>query len=199
MDVARDGRAIPGLLYLAFNQSEPQFAWGNMDLLRTDLGVCTEALSHVTMSSLFQQWPVSTGCKAALHEALGIIKISFWLPKQIARLNAFSFPFFFFGVVFVPLLSGTVVLQNCFPNLSQVRVIWSRERMITCSIWAWFHQMQNEVGVPVWGKVKSTVPKQKPIYSFSVTHHGGTLFWQVRGSPAHCAEGDILSSQHIPL
>lgn len=162
MDVARDGRAIPGLLYLALNQSEPQFAWGNMDLLRTDLGVCTEALSHVTMSSLFQQWPVSTGCKAALHEALGIIKISFWLPKQIARRNAFSFPFFFFfWVVFVPLLSGTVVLQNCFPNPSQVRVIWSRERMITCSIWAWFHPDAKWGGSSCLGKSEKHSAKTK--------------------------------------
>lgn len=81
MEVARDGRVKPGLLHLALNQSELQFACGKMDLLRTDLGVCTEALSHVTMSSLFQQWPVSTGCKTALHEALGVIKISFWLPR----------------------------------------------------------------------------------------------------------------------
>lgn len=41
---------------------------------RSVLAVCTAALSHVITSSLFQQWPVSTGSKIALHETLGIIK-----------------------------------------------------------------------------------------------------------------------------
>lgn len=63
-------------------------------MLRTDLGVCTAALLRVTMSPLFQEWLVLAGCKTAVHEALGIIKINFQLPKQITRLNAFSFPLF---------------------------------------------------------------------------------------------------------
>lgn len=67
---------------------------GSFSQIRSVLAVCTAALSHIITSSLFQQWPVSTGSKIALHETLGIIKTNFQLPKQITRLNAFSFPLF---------------------------------------------------------------------------------------------------------
>lgn len=139
-ELDRDGRAKAGSLYLALNQwaTVRMRKDGSSSLLRTDLGVCIAALSHVTMSSLFQQWPVSTGCKTALHEALGIIKINFQLPKQITRLNAFSFPLFW--AVFVPLLGEvTWSFRTVFPTLLKFGVTWSEELEITSAVSAWLH------------------------------------------------------------
>lgn len=94
---------------------------GSNSVLRTCLVVCTAVSSHVTMSSLLQHWPVSTGSETALHEPLGIIKINFQLPKQITRINAFSFPLFW--VVFVPLLSSpSELFFQPFSGLEQPEV-----------------------------------------------------------------------------
>lgn len=136
---------------------------GSFSQLRSVLAVCTAALSHVTMSSLFQQWPVSTGCKIALHETLGIIKTNFQLPKQITRLNAFSFPLLW--VVFVPWLRGVMwSFITAFPTLLEFGVTWTEELMITSAVscWAWLHpHSEHMMGCCCTGNVERHSAKIK--------------------------------------